>query len=289
MMYSVKQFAKYLLGIDIAGRNLTVYPDDTFLVSYPRSGNTWTRFLIANLIYPQHHIGFADIERFIPDAEAHSNRYLRKIPSPRLIKSHQYFDHRYPRVIYIVRDPRDVVVSYYDFSRKYRHIPDAYPMERYVEDFVHARLNSASWGTWAENVGTWVAARQGHPNFLLLRYEDMLGDAAAGLAQVARFLAVEPTPERIRHAVEGSSASKMRELEQTEGKQWVSTKNKRDDIPFIGTAKSGKWRTKLSASAARQIEEAWGPLLTHLGYELTSSSVKSSLKASPFPFATSRF
>ena len=46
MAYGVK----HILELDIAGHNLVPYPDDTFIVSYPKSGNTWTRFLIANLL-----------------------------------------------------------------------------------------------------------------------------------------------------------------------------------------------------------------------------------------------
>jgi sulfotransferase family protein len=62
----------------------------------------------------------ANIEQIIPDEEAQSNRYLKRVHSPRVIKSHQYFDHRYPKVLYITRDPRDVAFSYYNFCRKYR-------------------------------------------------------------------------------------------------------------------------------------------------------------------------
>ena len=94
MKYGIKRAIKYLLGTDIAGRNLAVYPDDTFIVSYPRSGNTWTRFLVGNLISPDQPATFANIERLVPDAEAQSSRYLKRVPRPRVIKSHQYFDHR---------------------------------------------------------------------------------------------------------------------------------------------------------------------------------------------------
>ncbi len=167
MIYGIKRILKYALGRDIAGRTLAVRPDDTFLVSYPRSGNTWTRFLAANLLHPQEAATFANIERLVPDAEAQSSRYMRRIPSPRTIKSHSYFDPRYPRVIYIVRDPRDVALSYYDFSRKYRHIEDNYPLERYIGDFVTGNLISANWGTWGENVASWAFARDARPGFLL--------------------------------------------------------------------------------------------------------------------------
>ena len=192
MMYGAKRIAKYLLGTDIAGRQLAVRPDDTFIVSYPRSGNTWTRFLIANLLFGDQPVSFTNIERLIPDAEALSNRYLKGIPSPRVIKTHQYFDHRYPKVLYITRDPRDVLLSYYHFSRKYRHIADDYPLEQYIHGVVTGTLHSTAWGTWAENVGTWLAARNGRPTFLLLRYEDLLEDTQTDLAKVARFFGVDP-------------------------------------------------------------------------------------------------
>lgn len=71
-----------------------------------------------------------------------------------MIKSHQYFDPRFKKVIYIVRDPRDVVLSYYDFQRKYRQIQDGYPLPQYVRDFVGGNIGSADWGTWGENVGS---------------------------------------------------------------------------------------------------------------------------------------
>src|SRR5258708_3122917 len=163
MIYGVQRIVKFILGRDIAGRDLSVYADDTFIVSYPRSGNTWTRFLVANLLHPDEPANFANIERLVPDSEAQSCRYFKSISRPRLIKSHQYFDPRYKKVIYIVRDPRDVALSYYDFQRKYRQIEDGYPLSQYVEDFVGGRLSSADWGTWGENVGSWVPARQKNP------------------------------------------------------------------------------------------------------------------------------
>lgn len=276
MMYGVKRTIKYLLGTDVAGRQIAVRPDDTFIVSYPRSGNTWTRFLIANLLYADRPVTFANIEQLIPDAEAQSSRYMKRVRSPRVIKSHEYFDHRYPKVLYIVRDPRDVALSYYNFSRKYRQIPDDFPLERYVHDFVKGALTSAPWGTWGENVGTWVAARNGRPNFLLLRYEDLIERTEAELVKVARFFGLASAPERLSAAIEKSSADRLRELENKQGSEWVTTKNKRSDIPFIGNAVAGKWKSKLPPTAIAEIESAWGTLMVSLGYGLTASSEDSS-------------
>src|SRR3954467_11202482 len=167
MIYGLKFVTKFLLGLDYAARNFAVFPDDIMIVSYPRSGNTWTRFLIANLVHPNEAVTFENIERLIPDTSAISNRALKKVPRPRLIKSHEYFDHRYPKVIYIVRDPRDVALSYYDFPRKYGFIQAGHPVEQFVADFVGGRLVSADWGTWAENVASWLYTRGDSSGFLL--------------------------------------------------------------------------------------------------------------------------
>jgi len=270
MIYGVRRVVKFILGKDIAGRDLAVYPDDTFIVSYPRSGNTWTRFLIANLLHPDEPATFANIERLVPDSEAQSSRYFKTIPRPRVIKSHQYFDPRYKRLIYIVRDPRDVALSYYDFQRKYRQIEDGYPLSQYVSDFVGARLSSADWGTWGENVGSWIAARQKHPGFLLLRYEDMIVDTEREFVKIAAFLGIEPNGQLLANTIDRSSAERMRGLEKTQGSEWVSTKNKRSDIPFIRTASSGGWRNLWPSDAIAVIESAWGPLMSSLGYELVT-------------------
>jgi hypothetical protein len=265
MIYGIKFVANYLLGRDIAGRNVAVFPDDTFIVSYPRSGNTWTRFLIANLLHPEEPITFSNIEKVIPDIHALPSRAVKRVPRPRILKSHEYFDPRYQKVFYLVRDPRDVAISLYHFRRKYRTIDDGYPLERYVEErFLQGDMD-ASWG---EHVGSWLGARRTDPRFLLVRYEDLLDDASTQLRRMARFLGIGVDPDRIALAVERSAADRLRTLERVESEKWVSTKGKRSDVPFIGPGKSCSWRTGLPKAVAGRIESAWGDLMESLGYEV---------------------
>jgi len=94
-------------------RDITIFPDDVFLTSYPRSGNTWMRFLVGNLLHQEKPVTFLNMEGLVPDMYKQSDRTLRHMPRPRILKSHECFDPRYRRIIYIVRDPRDVVLSCY--------------------------------------------------------------------------------------------------------------------------------------------------------------------------------
>jgi hypothetical protein len=259
---------KRALGLHSPGRNLLVFPDDVFIISYPKSGNTWTRFLIANLVYPEKHPDFSNINEVIPDPEGLSKRHLAHMPRPRLIKSHQYFDPRYPKILYVVRDPRDVAISQYHFHRKRRLIDDNYPVQRFVTRFIAGE--TSPYASWADNVASWLVTKYKHPEFLLLRYEDMMADTARELAKAAAFLGAPADPSRIAHAVAQSSVNKMRELENTQARLWSSTKDTRQDVPFVRSATAGGWKSEMPESSVQEMERAWGMLMTWLGYGLAS-------------------
>jgi hypothetical protein len=291
--------ANYLLDKDIAGRAFQVFSDDIFLVSYPKSGNTWTRFLLGNLMNPNDCITFANVERKVPDIYAESKMTLKKTPRPRLIKSHECFDPRYRRVIYIVRDPRDVGLSAYHYDRKGRNIPDEFPLDTYISTrfmktdeyfgtwgehagswlvnsqniFQISRLNNGFMGTigsWGENVMSWLGARGHDREFLLVRYEDLLEDTHREMTRISEFMGLRISAVQIARAVELSSAENMRKLEAAQSNQWVTTKQSRKDIPFVRSAKAGQWQQALPSISVAEIESAWGPVMKLLGYPLST-------------------
>jgi hypothetical protein len=266
MLAHIKYAVKYLLGRDQAGRNFTVFPDDTFLVSYPRSGNTWVRFLLANLLYPNETVGFANINRLLPAPEISSKRFLRNLPRPRILKSHQPFDARFRKVVYLARDPRDVVISEYHFDLKKLYIEPEVTLQQFVSRFIAGE--TAAYGSWWEHVASWIAARQGNPAFLLIRYEDLIAEPVVETGKIAEFLGIEAAPERLQAAVERSAAERMRKLESQQADQWTGTRNTRKEIPFVRAAKSGGWKETLPGGCVEQIETAWFPLLNFLGYPL---------------------
>ena len=254
-------------------REITIFDDDLFLTSYPRSGNTWTRFLVGNFVNPNEPVTFLNVERLVPDMYKSADWVLRRLPRPRVLKSHECFDARYRRVIYIVRDPRDVAISNYHWEMKLRSIPEGCP----IEEFVPRWMDGNFWrrvGSWADHVNSWLATRQGHDSFILMRYEDLQADQPRELARVARFMGLDPDPERINRAIERSSAANMRKMEETQGKKWVATFHTRSDKPFVRKASSGGWRAVLPEKAVTYMEAQWGPLMKQLGYKLSTETEK---------------
>jgi hypothetical protein len=247
-------------------REITVYPDDVFLTSYPRSGNTWMRFLVGNLVYPNDPVTFLNLESLLPDMYIHSDREMRGLRRPRTIKSHECFDPRYQRIVYIVRDPRDVAVSNYFWELKKGSFRDGFPIQEFIPRWMAAQY----WprlGNWGDHVTSWLSTRRNHPNFVLIRYEDLKQHTTRELARVAGLLQIEPTAERLESAIKLSSAERMRQLENTQGGKWLQTKYTRQDTPFVRKASLGGWKNALPPESVSLIEAAWQHLMTELGYE----------------------
>jgi len=253
-----------------------VYPDDVFLVSYPRSGNTWARFLLGNLLDSNHPVTFANIESRIPEIYFNSDHAMRALPRPRLLKSHECFQPHYRRVIYIVRDPRDVAVSFYHHNVKAGNIADDYPIQDFIPRFINAEFDT-KWGSWSDHVRSWLFLRQGQPGFTLLRYEEMQREPERELGRVAAFLhkhsfsSVDGSRDAIQNAIKLSSPERMRSLEKQQAKEWALTKNTLQDKPFIRSATDGGWKSHLLEESVADVERAWGNLMRNLGYELHTS------------------
>ena len=265
----VAAYARVITKRQPAARGLTVFPDDTFLVSFPRSGNTWTRFLVCNLINPDDPVTFAQLESRIPEIYYVSDRKLRTFPRPRVIKSHECFDPRYRKTIYIVRDPRDVFISYYEFQLKRRVISDDCSLEQFLPRFMESAIEPKM-GSWRDHVVSWIATRGGQKNFLLLRYEEMLANSEREAAKIASFLGLDSSPERISRAVNLSSADRMRKLEKEQSRQWKATRDTRQDKPFVRKAAAGGWKEILPEPCVAQIESGWGEVMRSVGYELVT-------------------
>ncbi len=282
------QAGRVLTGRQIAGRGLTVFPDDVFLVSYPRSGNTWTRFLLGNLIDQATPVTFSNVESRIPEIYFNRDRFLRQLPRPRMLKSHESFQPHYPRVIYIVRDPRDVAVSFYHHNVKARNISDDYPIASFVPRFIAGEFDP-KFGSWRDNVLSWTVLRRDNPNFLMLRYEDMKRDPVRALTRVVEFLEhcafrkIALNSQSLQRAVDLSSPERMRALEKEEARGWVLTKGTRSDKPFVRSAIAGGWKSQLDSPSAAAIESAWGDLMQSLGYGLTSGRTADSLEPTSLP------
>jgi estrone sulfotransferase len=194
--------------------------DDVFLVSYPRSGNTWLRMIIAYILYGESDIlCLSDLDRLVPSIYRGVGRE-GPISIPRVIKTHQPYGQRherhrrglYSRIIYVVRHPVDVYRSYHDFTFR--------GCDRTIEDarrFVHRQLNGAGdFGSWENHLLSWKTMED-DIDILFLRYESLQDNAADYIARIGSFLGHPITGTRAGGLKRLTDIDAMRNLEEKGG------------------------------------------------------------------------
>ena len=264
MLKALGKTVVHALGLRPPGRNVEVFADDAFVVSYPKSGNTWVRFLIAHLVAAGRPVDFSSVQEIVPGIDWLSARKIRSLSRPRILKSHEYFDPRYEKLVYLVRDPRDVVVSYYHHDLRRGLIPEGHPIEQYVARFLAGRLDP--YGSWQEHVGSWLGARDGDPGFLLLRYEDLSAAPEPGLRRIADFLGLRSSDAELESACERSSFEAMRRLERFQAETAGTLSPVRVQQPFVRSGTVGGWRRELPPALGARITARWGTTMAALGY-----------------------
>lgn len=234
---------------------------DVFLASYPRSGNTWTRFLLTEVLAKES-ASFDNINLVIPEMGIQSKAVLELPSGGRLIKTHEPYRKEYKRAVYLVRDFRDVVLS--QFSRE-REL-GLYQTEfgEYVAAYLEGRLSG--FGAWQEHLPTWLdspLARNG--NLLIIKFEEMRKNPEPAIAKIVDFLGVPVSLERIREAIANNSVERMR-IKENAAK--TLPKSTGEEGRFVRKGSVAGWRDKFTEEQLRLVDREAGEVLVRMGYPL---------------------
>lgn len=227
---------RHLRLLPVVYRHAGVARGDVFLASYPKSGNTWLKFMLAHLLGGRE----ADLDNdstVIADVGSH-RATPRVLPAgARLIKTHEPYRRPqkrfYRRAIYLIRDGRDVAVSYYyTLIRRGLYEGDFGPFLRL---FLSGGVDG--YGPWHRHVESWLSnPLRDHGALLVLKYEDLLEDPAGNLSASLEFLGVPVTRQRAEQTVRAYTADRMRERERHSR---FHERKQRRDIMFVRAARAG--------------------------------------------------
>lgn len=188
---------------------------DIFLLSYPKCGRTWLRLMVGKALAGHFQIGgdvdFMELKQVakmcpgLPRLIAkHDDHPELKTPSELVSDKREYRD---VKVILLVRDVRDLIVSLY-FARTRRRGIDAGSLSEFM------RRERSSVKTMIRYYNIWEANRQVPLDFLRIRYEDLHADAAGQVRGLLEFIGVKNVSDRvIQEAVDFASFDNMRQME----------------------------------------------------------------------------
>lgn len=239
--------------------------EDIFLVSFPKSGNTWLRFLVANAIKVKfkidRQVNFFSIHDIIPDIQL-SRNICNQGPFgqqniPRIIKSHSSYNPYYHRVIFLVRDPRDALISYYYFLKNYEKVPSDWDLSQFVRS---SKYGAQAWATHTES---WCFTKNSSQNIQLLSYEELLSDPHEQLRRVMNLIGFSLTGSELDEAVMLSSKENMKQSE-WQHKSTYSVKTQKTAFVRQGKATGGK---ELSDEDRQYVEEVTRLIAEKIGYQ----------------------
>lgn len=209
---------------------LALRRDDFLFAGFPRSGSTWTRHVLCNLI-SLNEWGGRDVEPMLNEtmpALGASNLFKpwSHTTMPRVVKTHRRYSALFGRVqsVGIIRDPRDVMVSRYHLIRDKRGEVDE-PFGRFIRDRDRGLEN------WFRHYVSWRRHWR-----LVLRYEDMLREPEAEFTKLLETLGASHPDGLLREAIDRSSFTSLQRAEMRRKPA------ARGDSLFFRSGSSGQWR-----------------------------------------------
>jgi hypothetical protein len=246
---------------------------DVLVCSYFKSGTNWT-MQIAVQIAHRGRAEFAHIhdlvpwpdlpERFRWTTPVDDDAAARSAPTGlRVIKTHLALGvvpyEKAARYICVVRDPKDVFVSSYHFTRA----AAMGPLMPSVAGWLDAYLSpDTALGSWAEHLASYWAVRD-RPNVLFLTYESMRADLPGAVDRIAAFMGVALTPEERADVVERSTFAHMKKIGakfDPAGSLWARSRG-----AMVRRGERGSSGELLTAEQQRRIDDYWRAELARIG------------------------
>ena len=226
----IERALRYVTG------TISLGADDVLLASYPRSGNTWVRFFFANLINvvegDESQVTHSVVDRMMPELGVDSlTAAWESNTVPRIIKTHAEYSPFFfrPRKVFLARDPRDVMVSYYHYLRDRKEV---------YEGVFSQFLRSGKYGleAWCRHYLSWTSVADHR-----LSYESMLDDDLGSFSCLVSRLNLSVPSEAVREATERSRFERLSKLE--DGEEEAEPGNDKPQRTFFRSGGKSDWQS----------------------------------------------
>jgi hypothetical protein len=266
-------------------RHQGLKPADIMLGSYPRSGSTWLRFVMFEILTGKPS-SFDEVNAALRGLSDYQHGWPLLPGGGRFIGTHEPYRPAYKKAVYLVRDVRDVALSEFAFEKNLGIGRPSF--EAYLDDMLRRGKRH---GTWPNHVQSWMdSPLASSGNLLLIRYEDLRKNGVEIFTQIVQFLGMSIDKSVVERAIANNSVQKMREKEDKlytqENYSKVARKPLKSVEPggrFVRSGKMGGWQEKLTPEQVRLIEQYTASTLLRLQYPVVtmeSAGVRSEADAS---------
>lgn len=249
--------------------NFQARPDDLLIATYPKAGTTWVQEIV-DFIQSEGdadrchrapiHDRFPFIEWKIPFLESGLEQ-AEAMPSPRTLKTHlpigllpPSFLEKNCKIIYVARNPKDNMVSYYHFHRMNKALPAPGTWEEYFESFLAGKV---CWGSWYDHVRGWWDAKDQH-RILYLFYEDMKENPKREIQKLAEFIGKSLDDEILDKIIHHTSFDVMKQNPMANYSSIPAKFMNHSISPFMRKGTVGDWKNHFTVAQNERFDEDYG-------------------------------
>ncbi|XP_036749459.2 amine sulfotransferase-like isoform X1 [Manis pentadactyla] len=258
-------FACYGINVEFLENldDFEIRDDDVFIITYPKSGTTWAQQLLSLIYFEEHRKRLANVDTMdlVPFLEySLEGRNFDKIPSPRLFCSHvPYYlaprglKNKKAKIIYVYRNPKDVMCSFFHFSNMMRILKPSTNMEEFMKLFLEGKVTGS---LWYDHIKGWYEHKC-HFNIQFIMYEDMIKDLRSSILKVCTFLGKELNKEDIDAVVSQAMFENMKSDKRANNENLLKRlpEIRRTDGHFLRKGTIGDWKNHMTVAQNERFDK----------------------------------
>ncbi|GAB5571826.1 amine sulfotransferase-like [Prionailurus iriomotensis] len=259
--------------------DFVIRESDVFIITYPKSGTSWFQQLLSLIYFEEHRKGIGNLETVdrVPFFEYNFRKMdFVERPSPRLFATHlPYYlvprglKNKKAKIIYIYRNPKDVMCSYFHFSKNVT-LQVTSSFEEFMEQFLEGKVLGS---LWFDHIKGWYEHKSLF-NIQFLMYEEVKKDLKGSLSKVCKFLGKELSEEEMDSIVRQATFQNMKYDPRANYKNIIKTRYGLEAKGhFLRKGTIGDWKNHMTVEQNERFDKIFQrkmkdfPLEVHLGYE----------------------
>uniref|UniRef100_A0A1A8LVL5 Sulfotransferase n=2 Tax=Nothobranchius pienaari TaxID=704102 RepID=A0A1A8LVL5_9TELE len=248
-------------------------PDDVLIATYPKSGTTWMQEVVPLILSGGDPASVETLHNWdrVPWLEEKQALVLNldERPSPRMLTTHFHYDMMpasffkvKPKVIYVMRNPKDVFTSSFHYFSSTSFLVKPGPQSEFLHKFLDGKV---IFGSWFDHVKGWLNAED-KQHIFYISYEEMTKDLKDSVTRIAGFLEKPLDAEVIESITSRCLFKNMKKNKMSNYSAVPSEFMDQTKSEFLRKGVAGDWKNQLTVAEAERFDAVYKEKMKDVKY-----------------------